>query len=564
MKNFRSRLRDFFFPPSGSPRLMRMMPYVVLGILTVILLVGGAYGWDYTNSPGFCGTSCHTMPPEYAAYQVSPHARIACVECHIGREFIGNQIWRKAGDIKHVIAITFETYEFPIRIKSMRPAPEVCEKCHSPEKFSGDSLAVIPHFADNKENTPSSAYLILKTGGGTKREGLGLGIHWHITNKVEYYSTDELKQDIPYIRVYNDDGSITEYVDVESGLDPKTIDASQMHQMDCITCHNRITHRVYTPEESIDSALSLKQISVDIPEIRKKGVEVLRVDYKTHADGEAGIAALGKYYQDTYSDYYANNADKITAAIAVLQKIYTDSVFIEQKVNWDTYPTNVGHIASPGCFRCHDGKHLNAKNEAIRLECNLCHSIPIVSGPKDLVTKIEINSGGVEPDSHLNPNWISLHNESINQTCSQCHTTGDMGGTSNTSFCSNSACHGSVFTYAGFDAPALRDILKTQIPTPPPAVAAPIPSGASTYDVNIGVIFTTKCGACHGAAASGGLNVTTYADLIKGGKDGAVIVPNDSANSLLIKIQSEKHYFNLTPEELALVKQWIDAGALEK
>jgi hypothetical protein len=51
---------------------------------------------------------------------------------------------------------------------------------------------------------------------------------------------------------------------------------------------------------------------------------------------------------------------------------------------------------------------------------------------------------------------------------------------------------------------------------------------------------------------------------MKGGKDGAVIVPNDSANSLLVKIQSDKHFFNLSPEELDLVKQWIDAGALEK
>jgi hypothetical protein len=206
---------------------------------------------------------------------------------------------------------------------------------------------------------------------------------------------------------------------------------------------------------------------------------------------------------------------------------------------------------------------LNAEKEAVRLECNLCHSIPIVSGPKDLVTKIEINSGGVEPDTHLNPNWINLHNKSMDQTCAQCHSTEGAGGTSNTSFCSNSACHGSVFTFAGFDAPTLREILKEQIPTPSPAETA-VSSGPSSYDTNIGALFTTKCGACHGVAASGGLNVTTYADLTKGGTNGVVIEPNDSANSLLVKIQTEKHYLNLTAEELDLVKQWIDAGALEK
>jgi hypothetical protein len=41
-------------------------------------------------------------------------------------------------------------------------------------------------------------------------------------------------------------------------------------------------------------------------------------------------------------------------------------------------------------------------------------------------------------------------------------------------------------------------------------------------------------------------------------------VPNDSEDSLLVKIQAAKHFFNLTPEELELVVQWIDAGALEK
>ena len=133
LRRMRSAVRSFFFPPRGSPRWMLVLPYAVLGILTVGLLIGGAYAWDYTNSPGFCGTTCHTMPPEYAAYQVSPHARIACVECHIGREFIGNQLFRKAGDVRHIVAMTFQTYEYPIYVKSMRPARETCEKCHTPD-----------------------------------------------------------------------------------------------------------------------------------------------------------------------------------------------------------------------------------------------------------------------------------------------------------------------------------------------------------------------------------------------------------------------------------------------
>lgn len=563
LKRIRASLRRFFFPPHESPRWMLILPYAVLGALTLSLLVGGAYAWDYTNSPSFCGTSCHTMPPEYAAYQVSPHARIACVECHIGREFIGNQIFRKAGDVRHIVAMTFQTYEYPIRVKNMRPAREICEQCHSPEKFSDDSLRTISHFSNDENNTPYSIYLVLKTGGGAKQEGLGRGIHWHIVSKVYYYPTGSEEQSIPFVRVVNDDGSTTEYVDVESGFDPSSVDSSQLKEMDCITCHNRITHRIYTPEESVDHALSLGRISQSIPEIRGKGIEVLRGNYTSQSQALAGIAGLVNYYETYYPEFYRANSGQVDNAIEVLQQIYDDSVYIEQKVSWDSHPTNIGHIDSPGCFRCHDGKHLNAENEAIRLECNLCHSIPVVAGTEDFVTTIEI-SRGPEPESHLNPNWISLHNQAFNDTCTACHTMDDPGGTSNTSFCSNSACHGNVFTYAGFDAPTLREILQSQLPTPEPTPQQIPFAGQPNFDNYVGPLFAAKCTACHGELATGGLKLLTYADSMAGGANGPIILPGNSANSVLVHIQSGgDHFANLTPEELEIIKQWIDAGAPE-
>ena len=559
MTTFRQKVRNFLIPPHGSSRWMYIIPYAILSVLIVSLFVSGAYVWDYTNSPTFCGTSCHTMPPEYAAYQISPHARIACVECHIGREFIGNQIFRKAGDLRHVFATLFVTYEYPIRIKNMRPAPEICEKCHSPEKFSDDSLRVDTHYGNDM--SAYNIYLILKTGGGSKREGLGRGIHWHIENTIYYYPTDEVAQTIPYVKVIQDDGSATEYVDVNAGFDPASIDESQLRQMDCITCHNRITHRVYTPEESLDSAFTLGKIAKDIPDIQQKGVEVLRGKYASQEDGLNAIGELDAYYKNNFPNYYSSDSEKVKQAIEVLKKIYTDSVFIEQKVDWDSHPTNVGHINSPGCFRCHDGKHLNAADEAIRLECNLCHSIPVVAGPDDFLTNIEI-SRGPEPETHLNSNWISLHNQAVGPSCSNCHSTDDPGGTSNTSFCSNSACHGTVFTYAGFDAPALREIIQSQLPPPEPATEIPTLTGDPTYDNYIGDLFTVKCTGCHaGETAPKGLDLSTYSVMMKGGEDGAVIISGDADNSLLIQIQSAAHFRNFTSEELDIVKQWINLGA---
>ena len=223
MQRVRRAVRRFFFPPPGSRLWIRLLPYLTLGVLTLIVLISGVYTWDYTNSPQFCGTACHTMPPEYTSYLTSPHARIDCVECHIGRGFIATRVTRKAGDIRHIVSLAFHRYEFPIRADDLRPARETCERCHFPEKFSDDSLREIRHYAEDLSNTPSSTYLILKTGGGSKRLGLGRGIHWHIENQVLYYSTDPEDQTIPSVRVIDDQGVVTDYVDVESGVDPATL-----------------------------------------------------------------------------------------------------------------------------------------------------------------------------------------------------------------------------------------------------------------------------------------------------------------------------------------------------
>jgi mono/diheme cytochrome c family protein len=357
--------------------------------------------------------------------------------------------------------------------------------------------------------------------------------------------------------------------------------------MDCMTCHNRITHLVLPPPDRVDQMLARNVIDPAIPEIRLRGTEVLSTTYASIPEALNGIEGLKNFYQTSYPDYYAANSAKVDAAITALQGAYTDSTFPEQKSDWTAHPNNVGHRYTPGCFRCHDGKHLNDKQEAIRLECNLCHSIPVVAGPDKFVANIEI-SRGPEPESHLNSNWLALHRDAFNETCSACHTTANAGGTDNSSFCSNSACHGSNWQYAGLDAPALKPVLQKQLPpTPTPAptqvptatpvssggaASTPVPtavsasSGAPTYDGNINAIFTERCSKCHGSAAMAGLNLTTYATALKGGKDGPVIVPGDPENSLLIQKQSgtTQHFGQLSPSELQLVTDWIKAGALER
>ncbi len=563
MKKFFKWLNTFFFPPAGTPRWQRVLPYAILGILTLIVFIAGGAVWEYTNSSEFCGEACHTMPPEYTSYLTSPHARVACVECHLGRGYIAENFTRKAGDAKHIISLAFKQYEFPIEAHQMRPARDSCEKCHFPEKFSDDSLREIKTYQNDIDNSLVSTFLVLKTGGGSARLGLGRGIHWHIENPIYYQSVDHNDQEIPYIRYESSDGTFQEYFDIESDFSAADIVEEELVEMDCITCHNRITHLVPPPDDMIDKMITAGQIQQSIPEIRRIALDVFSRPYETSQMALNGIAGLQDYYETYYPEYYADNESAIQDTINQLQLAYSQSVYPEQKSDWNSHANNIGHDFSPGCFRCHDGQHLNEDNEAIRLECNLCHSIPIVADTADFVTNIEI-SRGPEPENHLNANWITLHRDVFDPTCENCHTTEDPGGLSNTSFCSNSACHGSVWTYAGFDAPKLRLVLEEQLP--PPYVEPQAPTGgALTFEDIIGPLFEIRCASCHGTDGIAGLDLSSYEATMAGGDGGSAVIPGDPENSLLITKQTgeQAHFGQFNAEELARVSEWIAAGAPE-
>ena len=58
---------------------------LIVTIVATILVWTGYEGYIYTESISFCGQTCHTaMSPEYTAYLDSSHARVRCVECHVG------------------------------------------------------------------------------------------------------------------------------------------------------------------------------------------------------------------------------------------------------------------------------------------------------------------------------------------------------------------------------------------------------------------------------------------------------------------------------------------------
>src|SRR5690606_5827306 len=206
----------------------------------------------YTESTQFCGEACHgPMEPEYTAYLDSPHARVTCVECHVGSG-VEHFLKAKLNGVHQVIATATDNYQRPIPtpVRNLRPAQETCEQCHWPEKFSGNLERTYHHYLSDEVNTPFTVRMLLLVGASDVHPIAASGIHWHIniTNKVEYYASDPQRQVIPWVRVTRADGTTTVYRSPDYTDEP---DPAQIRRMDCLDCHNRPAHRFPAPTESV-------------------------------------------------------------------------------------------------------------------------------------------------------------------------------------------------------------------------------------------------------------------------------------------------------------------------
>lgn len=94
----------------------------------------------------------------------------------------------------------------------------------------------------------------------------------------------------------------------------------------------------------------------------------------------------------------------------------------------------------------------------------------------------------------------------------------------------------------------------------------------SFYARHIDPIFDSNCVSCHGSGKTeGGLRLDSYELLMRGGKDGLVIVPGRPEKSLLlVRVtlpSGEKHFMPaegrppLRPEEIAWIRAWVQQGA---
>jgi nitrate/TMAO reductase-like tetraheme cytochrome c subunit len=349
--------------------------FIVIASSTNVLL-GGYFSQStvhYMDSPGFCATTCHSMSPEYAAYQHSPHVNIACVECHIGS---GRRAYMRAklNGLWQVAATVFDLYPRPIPtpLENLRPARDICESCHWPHKFSGLQVRVLDHFAEDSANTRTTTVLSVAVGGGPVAAGIH-GFHVGPGITIEYVS-DPTRREISWVRYSDSTGVVSEFASEAWASDGES--EHEIRTMDCLDCHTRPSHQFQMPARALDEALALGRVDATLPWIRKKGRELLEADYADRDEARESIAAgLAVFYRSEHPAVYEVREGDIERSTAGLVEIYEHNIFPDMGVEWGTYPDYSGHTDFVGCFRCHGGGQRSVGGDSITAECTACHRL---------------------------------------------------------------------------------------------------------------------------------------------------------------------------------------------
>lgn len=391
----------------------RLIMFGVAGVGFLLLSAFGSYQtFHYAESNQFCGQVCHqAMNPEFQTYQRGAHARVDCVQCHVGSGAAAF-VKAKLNGTRQLYGYILDNYNRPIDtpVHNLRPARETCEKCHWPEKFHGNVDMSFDHYLSDKKNTAVSTRMLMHVNSGRPGSPLA-GIHWHVNpdTTVEYYAADADRQDIVWMRVTNKkDGSAKIYRNEEFKGEPP---AGAVREMDCIDCHNRPAHVFPTANDAVERAMALGEIPTKFPNIKRVAVQaMLQKDIKTDAEAPQKIA-------DFLRNKFKDDPD-LPALISGVQKTFAATIFVDRKADWRVYPNNIGHKDWPGCFRCHDDKHKTATGESVKAsDCTSCHSI-IAQGKVAEMSTIsptgfEFKHPGGEYDEELK--------------CADCHNGGIQG-----------------------------------------------------------------------------------------------------------------------------------------
>ncbi|HWZ32088.1 MAG TPA: NapC/NirT family cytochrome c [Bryobacteraceae bacterium] len=382
--------------------------FVVMTVVNVIIGSQLSYrAVEHMDTVQFCGQTCHVMKPEFTAHQQPPHQAVACGSCHIAPGATGWVNAKMAGT-HQLISVILNNYPRPIEsaleTNRLVSSAGTCEQCHARERVIGSRLRRITKFNDDESNARTETVLMMNVGGdrsGIHGTHLGPGVH------IRYAAADKKRQNIPWVE-YTNGGVKRAYFAADAK--PDAMGTLPVFEMQCVDCHNRAAHSYELPERALDRAIANGSIPADLPFIKKTGVELLKASYATDDEAAQKIpSGLAAFYQQRYADVAAKRGGEVQSAGGALLAIYRRNVFPDLKVTWGTYPNNLGHMDSPGCFRCHDDSHATAEKKTITQDCSACHQALAVEEASPAILTTLGMAPGIAPDIAKNASKSPEH-----------------------------------------------------------------------------------------------------------------------------------------------------------
>ncbi len=255
----------------------------------------------------------------------------------------------------------------------------VRERCHWPDRRLGETLDSRVRYGYDAKNSKRQLKMMLHLGKGDQSRLLGPNIHWHATEEGElsFLAIDDHKQEIVSVSGRNMDGEMMVYDLYED--DKRKYSDAKLEQfpsfdMQCLDCHNRPAHQFLTPDEAVDRAFEELKLEQSVPFIKKISIKLLATEYATSEEAHEAIRdGIMEFYTDNFEGSVLDREEDLENSIEQIQAIFDRNVFPEMNVNWTTYPNNIGHRTSPGCFRCHSGDLKASDGTVLSHECDLCH-----------------------------------------------------------------------------------------------------------------------------------------------------------------------------------------------
>ncbi|MEE8350167.1 MAG: NapC/NirT family cytochrome c [Acidobacteriota bacterium] len=417
-----NRFQIDFTPPRMRRLLYWGAPLCLLTLFATVLCAYQAY--EFTESTVFCASVCHAvMEPERVTHVISPHAEVSCSTCHVGHtaaQYIEAKLFG-IEELYHLLRNDFPR-PIPTPIQRMEPVRENCTGCHWDQNYWGKVHREYSHYITANDNQLWNLQMNVKVGGMYRLSGEGEGIHWHMKlgPQVFYIATDERLDTIPWVKLISEQGEETIYQSTEEPLAEEAWDSFEVREMTCVDCHNRPAHQFKAPILAIDDAIAREWMSPSLPEVKAQGVKLL-ADQSYLTKEEAVVTIRSRFYdfyRENHPEILESRRGDVDRAAETLGRIYRQNFFPEMKADWRSYSDNIGHFLSDGCFRCHDGLHVDEQGNTISDDCSLCHDI-VVQGPED---EIESDAAGL---SFRHPVDFGLPIRELGK-CADCHD-GSLG-----------------------------------------------------------------------------------------------------------------------------------------